>query len=217
MATSSKTVQKWKISKLTQHPEQAAIFDDLPDKPLKPLADRMAKNGQREPVQIRPNGTIITGHQRVRAAKLLNWMEIDVVVRYDLEKEGEAAIEAHFLEDNLFGRQPTRLPRARCIKRLIESVGGGWGLDVWKKEEAQSKIAKLFNLSPRNVHLNMLVLDAPLDIQHLFDGGRISLVDAGRVGLLEKRDQQELVDRIANGEKPATVVAALSDSQDASH
>ena len=34
------------------------------------------------PLQVLPDGTIISGHQRVRAAKLLGWSHIEAVVRH---------------------------------------------------------------------------------------------------------------------------------------
>ena len=74
---------------LHDHPSQAGLFGNVPDDDLAELAADMTERGQQIPVEILPDGTIITEHQRVRAARLLQWEEIDVIVRHDLEKEGE--------------------------------------------------------------------------------------------------------------------------------
>ena len=59
---------------------------------IEALARDMDENGLRDPVEVLPDGTLVTGHQRVRAAGLLGWEEIDVVVRHDLADRGDAAV-----------------------------------------------------------------------------------------------------------------------------
>src|ERR1700677_2926106 len=95
---SKRTPKKWKICKLKDHPSQHTIFGDLTNEELETLAENMKKHGLHDPVEILSDGTIIAGHQRVRAAKTLGWTEIDVVVRDDLEEAGPAAVEAYFIE-----------------------------------------------------------------------------------------------------------------------
>jgi ParB-like chromosome segregation protein Spo0J len=64
-------VERWKISRLKARPQQAAIFGDVSAAELDALAADMTEHGQRDPVEILPDGTIAAGHQRVRAAKKL--------------------------------------------------------------------------------------------------------------------------------------------------
>ena len=150
------TVTKWKIAKLKDHPRQAEMFGDVGDGELKALAENMDKRGQRDPVHIAPDGTVIAGHQRVRAAKLLGWKEIDVVVRHDLAAGGASAIEEHFIEDNFVRRHLPPLVRAKCIKRLMELEEGR---DVarfgfTKKEELKTRIAARMGLSAHRYYHN---------------------------------------------------------------
>src|SRR5215510_2358776 len=84
-------VQKWKISRLKNHPLQKTMFGDLPDAELRALAEDMRANKQKDPVEILPDGTVLAGHQRIRAARLLGWAEVDVVIRHDLAEAGAAA------------------------------------------------------------------------------------------------------------------------------
>jgi ParB family chromosome partitioning protein len=103
--------KKWKISKLKDHPQQAALFGDVSEPELKALVKKIQKEGFRDPVEIQSDGTIITGHQRVRAAKVLGWTEIDVEIRSDLEAAGPEAVEQHFISDNFIRRQLSQLAR----------------------------------------------------------------------------------------------------------
>src|SRR5262249_60344055 len=76
-------VQKWKISRLKKHPLQETMFGDLPDAELRALAEDMRVNKQKDPVEILPDGTVLAGHQRIRAARLLGWPEGDGIIRQD--------------------------------------------------------------------------------------------------------------------------------------
>lgn len=209
MHAMKRTVTKWKIAKLKDHPRQAEMFGDVGDGELKALAENMSKRGQREPVHITPDGTVVAGHQRVRAAKLLGWKEIDVVVRHDLAGEGDAAVEEHFIEDNFVRRQLSPLARAKSLKRLMELEEGREvaRFGFTKKEELKARIAARMGLSARSVSRYLLLLDAPAAVQRVFDTGAITLIVAGKVALLPKKAQTEVARRIESGENPKVVLA----------
>jgi ParB/RepB/Spo0J family partition protein len=168
----------------------------------------MGKHGLRQPVEILSDGTIITGHQRVRAGKVLGWKEIEVVVRTDLEEAGPSAVEAHFLSDNLIRRQLSPLGRARCIQRLftIEHGCRSGMLFGEKKEELKTKIASQLGLSLRSVNRYLLILEIPVAIQQAFDRNELTLINAGKVALLERHCQEKIARRIEAGEKARLVV-----------
>src|SRR4051812_6738101 len=82
---------KWRLSRLQEHPRQAELFGNLPDEELRALAEDMRRHGQRQPVEALPDGTLLAGHQRLRAARLLGWDKIEVRVRHDLASDPAAA------------------------------------------------------------------------------------------------------------------------------
>lgn len=206
------TVTRWKIAKLKDHVRQAEMFGDVDDAELDALAENMKRHGLRDAVEIVPDGTVIAGHQRVRAAKRLNWKEIDVVVRHDLAGEGPEAVERHFVETNFIRRQLSPLARAKCIKRLMELEVGRAAekFGFTKTEELKNRIAERMGLSLRSVNRYLLLLDTPTAIQAAFDKGDISLVAAGKVALLPKTAQAEVARRVGAGEKPAAVIGEHS-------
>jgi hypothetical protein len=60
-------------------------------------------------------------------------------------------------------------------------------------------------------------MDTPAEVQAAIDAGTITLIQAGRVGRLDRREQQEVARRIKEGEKAKDVVAhALSGNQGSS-
>lgn len=205
---------KWKIARLKDHPQQAAMFGDVSEGELDALAADIRAHGLRHPVEVLPDGTVVGGHQRVRAAKKLGWKEIAVVVRRDLAAAGESAVEAHFIGDNFHRRQLTPLARARCLKRLMEleqgKPSGRFGFA--KTEELKARIGERMGVSLRSVNRYLLVLATPPEVQACFDAGGLSLVAAGKVALLPKSVQAEVARRIAAGERPTTVVGELTRS-----
>ena len=212
MAEKTPTVVKWKIHNLKEHPQQATMFGDIDESELDALTENMEKQGLRIPIEILPDGTIITGHQRVRAAKRLNWKEIAAVVRHDLAAQGEAAVETHFVEDNFERRQLSPLARAKCIRRLMELEVGknDFSYDVKNKEALKSRVAKRMKLSLRSVNRYLLLLDTPHVIQEAFERGELPLTLAGKVALLPKYTQKELTQRIEAGDKLVQVVRELT-------
>ena len=88
-------VEEWELGSLKEHCRQAELFGDVPDDEFDELAESLQREGQRQPIEILPDGTIIAGHQRVRAARHLGWTSIRAVVRHDLAAAGPAAVEQH--------------------------------------------------------------------------------------------------------------------------
>jgi ParB-like chromosome segregation protein Spo0J len=116
MAKREQKTEMWPIRRLKKHPQQDALFPELPDAEFEAFKQDMQLRKQQKPIEILPDGTIVAGHQRVRAAKALGWTEVEVVVRHDLAQRGEDAIVAHLIRDNLIpATVVAACPRARRI------------------------------------------------------------------------------------------------------
>ena len=117
-------VVKWSLSELKRHPCQPAFFLNTCKQELKELVVDLRKNGRHEPIRILPDGTVICGHRRVAATKLLRWAQIDAVVMHELVGK-EQAVEELLIKDNFNRRQLSPLERVRCVKRLSELAHAG--------------------------------------------------------------------------------------------
>jgi ParB/RepB/Spo0J family partition protein len=204
------SAQKWPLSKLKRHPKQS-LFGDISDPEFEALVADIAKRGLQHPIEILPDGTIVAGHQRVRALRRLGKKEVDVIVRYDLEQAGSKAVDEHFLLDNLRRRQLSPLGRARCIQRLldIQASDHPFGLRIPDKEKIKAQIGKELGLSGRSVNRYLLVLETPSAVQAAFDRGELTITEAGRVALLPIQDRDEIARRIDAGEVPKKVVTSF--------
>jgi ParB-like chromosome segregation protein Spo0J len=198
-------VRKWKIARLKEHPRQQELFGRLPEQTIAAMAADMSKNGLYHPVEILSDGTIVAGHQRVLAAKLLGWTEIDVIVRTDLEKKGPAAVVGYLISDNLLRRQATGLTLARGIRELVKLQER---CPNWRsRDRMKADIGKrLGDINTREVNRYLRVLDAPTEVQEAFDRGKLSLDKAGKVVSLDDRQKQQIAARIKSGEDARAVV-----------
>ncbi len=113
------------IEQLQEHPENK-LFHDLPDDELQVLADDLRENGLIHAVVVRNTEAgyqIVSGHQRVRAARWLGWTEIDAqVVTVNDNQAARMLIAANIKTRAL---SPMELARAiRREKELIEETHG---------------------------------------------------------------------------------------------
>lgn len=80
MTATARTFERRSPTELKKHPKNIEIYGDAVDKAFV----EKCRKGIKLPVMILPDGTILSGHRRVQAARILKVKEIDVVVIHDL-------------------------------------------------------------------------------------------------------------------------------------
>ena len=200
---------KRKIDDLKPHPCQGKYFKDISEAHLWDLAEDIRANGLKMPVEILPDNTIIAGHQRCRAARLLEWEEIDVVVRHDLAEKGEGAVIKELIGDNLNRRQLDKLEAARAYKALNEIEKC-----LPPKERRKYGIGRLRDIIGARLGLNgrtldryVRLLDTPPAVQEAFQRDTLPLLLAEQVAGLRFGIQQQIASQIQVGADPKEVVA----------
>jgi len=194
----------WKIAKLKPHPTQADHWGDLADDRLRELASDIETRGLIHPILIVPDGTIVQGHQRVRACKLLGWIEIPAIVERELAKEGDAAVEEALLLDNYMRGHFDKLTLARASRRMEQ-------LDKRKPREARRAWRRTAEIigdrSSRTINRHYQVLQTPIEVQRAWQNKQLTLTEACAVDRLRKETQQESALQIRQGGKAKEVVA----------
>ena len=206
----TREISKWKLKDLKPHPRQAELFPDLPIHLLRDLAQDIEQRGLKEPLEILPDGTIVCGHQRLRAAELLGWEEIDAWVNHELAGQGDLAVEQRLIEDNIVGRNLDRLDQVRCYRRLVEMAPE---IPSERRRDHQQGrlrdvIGERLGMSGRTLERYVRVLETPSEVQDAFRAGRISLVNATKVAKLPKEAQEQLAADLRSGMNPKQAVAA---------
>jgi ParB family transcriptional regulator, chromosome partitioning protein len=103
------------ITTIKYHPKNHLYFRDL-DKAMKDmLMEDMRDNGQINPIIVKKNEDAtyseLAGHQRLIAARRLNWQQIKAIVIEVSEYEAEKLL----IRDNLFRRHMGGMELARAL------------------------------------------------------------------------------------------------------
>lgn len=195
----AREVSRIKIATLKSNPLQATYMEPLSEAELRALAEDMRERGQRQAIEILLDGTIIDGHQRVEAARLLKWVEIDAVVRHDLVNADEKTKAMAFLSANLNRRHMTPLARARVIKAMLEAERGckPGGLRREDMVELSKRVCEFMGRGDKSVERYLHVLNAPPVVQHLFEAKLLKLDLAVKIGVMVEYGQTEKMTALA--------------------
>lgn len=204
-ATEGRRLEKRLVSDLKPYPLQANFFRDLSDAALSDLAENIRRRGLRRPIEILPDGTIVSGHQRLRAVKLLGWTEVTVVVSFDLQEAGPAAAEAYFLEANEIRRQLGQHEHLAVIVRRHELEPKG------SQRRGQGEIREIIGaklgMTGRHVSRMIKLLALPLAIRNAVDDQRITLKDAERCLDLDSQQLESVRHALERGGGVAEIIA----------
>jgi N6-adenosine-specific RNA methylase IME4 len=170
------------------------------------LAASIAELGLLHPVVIRPDGSLIAGARRLRAAELNGWSDIPVrVVHLDAVVRGEFAENAcrkDFTPSELvaIGREVERDERERAKEREREGGRrkGSGKLPDPEKGDSRDKIAKQLGISGRTYEKARAVVEAaenePEKFGHLIEVlDRYRGVDRAHRALHCARDEERVL------------------------
>jgi ParB-like chromosome segregation protein Spo0J len=179
---------------LKAHPLQGKAVHDLDPGQFELLKDNIRRNGITDRLEITPDGVIIDGHQRWRAAKELGIKNVRCRVHRDLKTTEE--VKQRFLEVNLVRRQMSRLAQARVLRQLYPE--GDERFDVARQ---------LFeNVSDVTLKRWDALLDVPLEVQKAVEADKVKLVDAVRVKHQTAKTQKIIAKLISEGQNPKEVI-----------
>lgn len=193
------SVEEVQLELLHDHPRQTDFFASASQAELVELADDLSQRGQQEPIHICPDGTIIRGHRRVAAAKLLGWTTIKAVVRQDLVDPCSDAAVAELITDNLFRQQLDDLAIARCYHELkrssMHSGSDSEPGDVRDRIAARLKAGR----SGRSLDRLERLLRLPRDIQNMISESRLNKFQAEKILRLPEARRGQLFDELRTG------------------
>lgn len=137
-------MQQINISELKPHPRNKDFFDDITGDSWEAFLESIESSGIIEPIVVTQNMVIVSGHQRVRAAKELGIETIMVDIRKydDKDKILKDLIETNIRQRGIGNPNPIKL--GRCIKELerIYGVHQGNGSNQYEQNPKVSDNAK---------------------------------------------------------------------------
>ncbi len=189
--------QTWPIDDLKQNPDQE-IFGNLRPQKFEELKASIEEMGICDPVLVTETGKIVSGHQRVRAARELGMDTVPViVVAGDGRKE--------FANANRNRHQLGPLAEARVVEYLFKVEQDENLKRRYSDNELRSRIARATGKSLRHANRYMRLLKLPLAIQHAVDH-EITQAHAQRICKLPAAVQQAIADEISAGTPPLEAV-----------
>ncbi len=189
-------IEKRRIDALKPHPKQRKLFGEIDRNRMFQLSKSIKKEGLHNPVEILPDNTIICGHHRVEAVKFNRETEIDCIVRHDLAAAGDQAVVERLIDDNLTRGQLSLFSQIRLVREKLVNAG-----ERHYRGTLRDEVGRRIGKSGRTVDRLMRVLETPRVIQEAFENKQVSFADVNRFLGLNDRQRQQVLQKIAAGQK----------------
>jgi len=191
----SKEIINVSVDILKVHPRNTEFFDDISGEEYEKFKRSIQEDGILSPILVSPDMTIISGHQRTKAAKELGIKLIPVIIREDLTEEDT---KLKVLLAANFGR--TKNDPIKRDKIAIEYVNlcglkNGERADLVDGRLPLKEIASQLNTSETSLK-ELLLIERKLtpEVKQLLDDGIFTKRVASKVLVkLSPSEQEELI------------------------
>lgn len=185
------------IASLRPHPDQHLFDGTLAEADEHGLREDLHANGQRDPIKILADGTILDGHQRARLLGELGHSEVLAIVVELVGDEFEQ--RSAFISQNLSRRQLSPLQRGVLMVRKFEAdrgMGIGEALQPRHWRRVKAAVADILGVSGRHANRVLRILLLPHPVVTAVDQGRLSMSVAEKLDTLEAENLQSVVEEI---------------------
>ena len=207
-----------RISDLNPHPKNEYFFDDIQGDGWNDLLQSVRTSGVTNAITVTEDGTIISGHQRVRACKLLGIEEIPAhVVRYtdeDLKKQKDVK---DLIESNLKQRVPGNsnpVKLGRCFAFLESYYEIKHGNNQHNRtpnnsaSKTQRELAEENGISADTMQNYKRLASSIPEMQELLNTGKVTPTTALAImRQLSEEEQREFAQKVADEKKVSSRIA----------
>lgn len=206
-----------KITDLKPHPMNEYYFDDIQGDGWNDLLQSVRTSGVTNAITVTNDGTIISGHQRVRACNLLGIEEIPAhVVEYTPEELAKHKDVKDLIESNLKQRVPGNsnpVKLGRCFAFLEEYYNIGHGGDRKSKPnnsvlKTQKELAEENGISADTMQNYKRLASSIPEMQELLNTGKVTPTTAIAImRQLSEEEQREFAQKVADEKKVSSRIA----------
>lgn len=196
---------KIKITELKPHPKNNYYFDDMEGDSWDSLLQSISTSGVTNAITINDKKTIISGHQRIRACKVLGIEEVSykMIVYDNEENEIKDLIESNLRQRVLGNTNPVKL--GRCFSFLNNWYGFKNGGDRKSEEKVftlknsdeprnQKELAESYGITKQTMNNYMRMADMIPELEDLVDTGIVTKDTAlAMIRNLSSNEQRELI------------------------
>jgi ParB family chromosome partitioning protein len=189
-----KVVNNLNISIIKMHPRNQEYFDDIEGEAYERFKNSIKNDGILTPLLVAPDMTLISGHQRLKAAKELGIDTVPVIVEEELKSESE--IFRKLLAAN-FGRfKNNPIKQAKFIEEYEKQCGVRQGSAGNADPNnsggiTQKDVAKQFGISDDQLRNYKKLLQLIPDFQDLVESDKLSATTAYKVYAKLSSDEQK--------------------------
>ena len=183
---------------LRPHPRNNEFFDDMDGQKWKDFLQSVRTSGIIEPIIVTQDLVIVSGHQRVRAAKTIGLMKIAVEVRHyeSDDKVLKDLIETNIMQRGIGNTNPIKL--AKCIVELERILGIRNGGDRKSGQhnvgvKTQTELAEELKMSSEQLRRYKRLLDLVPELQSAVESGQISASNASAILAKLPEDEQRSI------------------------
>lgn len=202
-------MQEISIDKLKPHPQNNEFFDDMTGDAWDSMIQSISTSGVTNAITITDKNVIISGHQRVRACKVLGITSIEYKMvhytkeDYKKEKDVKDLIESNLRQRVVGNDNPIKL--GRCFQFLNNWYGIQNGGDRKSEEKiftlkstdtpsTQSELAEKYGITKQTMSNYMRLAKAIPELEELVDTGIVTTHTA--LGIMKKLSPDEQKDFI---------------------
>lgn len=191
------------INDLKPHPRNSEFFDDLSGEEYEHLRDSISDVGIQAPVIAAANMTIISGHQRFRAAKELGLQVIPVIIREDIKTDEE--ILQQLIAGNFGRTKNNEAKRRKALAEYVRLRGCKHGDNQWRCLGGTSSEKLTLDQIAQELGISKRELQRSLSIERNLTESMKELLDAGVIGknlaadciaTMTPEEQEELISQL---------------------
>lgn len=195
--------QKLKVNELKENPKNSYFFDDIDGDAWKEFLGSIKTSGVIEPIVVTSEKVIVSGHQRVRACKVLGIDEVEAEVKiYDSEDEVlKQLIETNIRQRGIGNANPVKF--GRCLRELDRIYGVFRGNHSDENpnnlgSKTQEQIAKEIGISTETYRQYEKLSQSIPEIQSLVETGKVTkTVALSIMKQLSEDEQKQLAEEIS--------------------
>ena len=201
----SQSVENMLLSNLKCHPRNDEFFSNVEGEEFERLKQSIQELGILTPLRISADMTIISGHQRYRAAQELGLAKVPVVMDYDLENEDEKLVQLIAANFGRMKNDPVKQGRWIAEYERLRGIRNGGDRKSERHNVAlisQEDIAAELGVDVRTLQRLKSLNTLLPELQDIISEGRISATTGFKlVARLSKDEQHELLSLLPEAQR----------------
>lgn len=178
IAINEQNIQYVTLWSLQSHPKNSEFFDDMEGEKWNDFLQSIKTSGIIEPIIVTQNMLVVSGHQRLRAARELKLKTVPIIVK---NYKNDDDILKDLLETNLRQRGTISTSNfksaniAKTLERIYKSDGNS------NSPKTQKELADKLGISLRSLQYIKSLDKLPNDLKELVEAGKITSTTAIKI------------------------------------